>query len=113
MHQSLGPHGDPAAGLVDELEGLRTHVARLQVDNARLRRLLELTPKQARPPGAEQTAFFDRDSGPAHAGSAPAAKVAFFRTLFAARTDVYALRWENSRTSRSGWVPAVAGTTCH
>jgi superfamily II DNA or RNA helicase len=35
--------------------------------------------------------------------------VRFFRTLFAARTDVYATRWENTRTGRSGWVPAVAG----
>src|SRR5829696_4628944 len=27
--------------------------------------------------------------------------------LFAARTDVYALRWENARSGRSGWPPAV------
>ena len=33
----------------------------------------------------------------------------FFRTLFAARTDVYAIRWENTRTGRSGWSPAVEG----
>ncbi|MGH3979555.1 MAG: TOTE conflict system archaeo-eukaryotic primase domain-containing protein [Pseudonocardiaceae bacterium] len=104
-----GARPGPATNLVDELDDLRAHISRLQADNARLRRLLELTPKQARPPSPEQTAFFDRDSGPVHAGSSPAAKVAFFRALFAARTDVYALRWENSRTSRSGWVPAVAG----
>ena len=93
-------HAIPAAGLADELEGLRAHIARLQADNARLRRLLDLTPQQARPPGPEQTAFFDRDPGPVHAGSAPPAKVAFFRGLFASRTDVYALRWENARTAR-------------
>ena len=102
-------HAIPAAGLVDELEDLRAHIARLQADNARLRRLLDLTPQQARPPGPEQTAFFDRDFGPVHAGSAPPAKVAFFRGLFASRTDVYALRWENTRAARSGWVPAVHG----
>ena len=33
----------------------------------------------------------------------------FFRRLFASRTDVYAIRWENRRTGRSGWVPAVEG----
>lgn len=35
--------------------------------------------------------------------------MAYFRTLFSARSDVYALRWNNARTGRSGWVPAVAG----
>jgi hypothetical protein len=35
--------------------------------------------------------------------------VGFFAALFAARTDVYAVRWENARTSRAGWLPAVEG----
>jgi hypothetical protein len=29
--------------------------------------------------------------------------------LFAARTDVYATRWENARTDKAGWLPAVRG----
>ena len=37
------------------------------------------------------------------------AKVAFFRALFAARTDIYATRIENSRTGWKGWLPAVRG----
>ena len=36
-------------------------------------------------------------------------KVAFFGALFAARTDIYAVRYENRRASRAGWVPAVRG----
>jgi hypothetical protein len=36
-------------------------------------------------------------------------KVSFFAALFGARTDVYAVRWENARTGRAGWMPAVAG----
>lgn len=44
-----------------------------------------------------------------HAGSPPETKVAFFAALFAARTEVYATRWENRRTGRSGWLPAVRG----
>jgi superfamily II DNA or RNA helicase len=44
-----------------------------------------------------------------HAGSPAAAKVKFFAALFAARPDVYALRWENARTGRAGWIPAVRG----
>lgn len=36
-------------------------------------------------------------------------KIALFRELFAGREDVYALRWENQRTGKSGWGPAVVG----
>ena len=36
-------------------------------------------------------------------------KVALFRSLFAGRDDVYAVRWENGRTGKSGWSPAVRG----
>ena len=35
--------------------------------------------------------------------------MAFFGALFAARTDVYAIRFDNRRTGKSGWVPAVRG----
>jgi superfamily II DNA or RNA helicase len=35
--------------------------------------------------------------------------VALFGALFAARTDVYAVRWENARTGKAGWLPAVRG----
>jgi len=42
-------------------------------------------------------------------GSSPEAKVAFFGALFAARTDVYAVRYDNPHTGKGGWVPAVRG----
>jgi superfamily II DNA or RNA helicase len=99
----------PFMGLDDELSALRDEVARLGEENARLLRVLELTPQQARPPGPVQTCVFDGKPGPVQAGSPAAAKVAFFASLFAARPDVYALRWENARTGRAGWVPAVRG----
>lgn len=35
--------------------------------------------------------------------------MAFFGALFAARTDIYAVRYENRRAGRAGWVPAVRG----
>lgn len=81
----------------------------LEAENARLRRLLKLTAHEARLPDPSQTAMFDRHPGQIDARSDPEAKVAFFRALFAARTDVYAVPWENARTRRSGWMPAVAG----
>lgn len=36
-------------------------------------------------------------------------KITLFRELFAGRKDVYALRWENQRSGKSGWGPAVVG----
>ena len=75
----------------------------------RLRRLLKLTDSEAAPASGSQAAWFDRDPGPVNARSSPEAKVAFNAALFGARTDVYAVRWENARSGRSGWVPAVEG----
>lgn len=84
-------------------------MAALRAENTRLRRLLDLTPEQARPPTATQTGLFLDRPGPVTASSSGPDKVRFFRTLFAARTDVYAIRWDNARTGRSGWSPAVEG----
>jgi len=68
-------------------------LASLRAENARLRRLLDLTAEQARPPAATQTGLFLDRPGPVTASSSGPDKVRFFRTLFAARTDVYAIRW--------------------
>jgi superfamily II DNA or RNA helicase len=84
-------------------------LGRLRAENARLLRLLELTAEQAALPRPAQAGFFDAPPGPVHGGSAPEEKVAFFGALFGARTDVYAVPYDNRRTGKSGWVPATAG----
>jgi hypothetical protein len=84
-------------------------LARLRAENARLLRLLQLTRRDAAPPGPGQSGLFEAPPGLVHAGSPPKAKVALFGALFAARTDVYAVRWENARTGKAGWLPAVRG----
>ena len=83
------------SGSRDDLE---RELARLRAENARLLRLLELTPQQARAPAPVQTGLFHEPPGPVHAQSSSQEKVRFFRALFAARRDVYATRWENART---------------
>lgn len=98
-----------AKSLDRDLAELRSEVERLRAENARLRRLLELTPEQAKPPGPAQTAIFDAAPGGVHAGSPPHSKVAFYASLFAARTDAYAVRWDNARSGKGGWMPAVRG----
>jgi superfamily II DNA or RNA helicase len=101
------PGGDDA--LVGELTALRGLVSRLRAENARLLRLLELSPKEAELPAGAQAGWFEVAPGPVHGRSEPSAKVAFFAAMFGARTDVYAVRWENARTGRAGWLPAVRG----
>jgi hypothetical protein len=82
---------------------------RLRAENARLLRLLKLTPEQAALPRPGQAGLFEAPPGPVHGGSSPAEKVAFFGALFAARADVYAVRFDNRRTGKAGWVPAARG----
>ena len=86
----------------EELESLRR-------ENARLRKLLKLTDTEAAPALGAQTAWFDKAPGPVTARSSSQAKVEFYAALFAARRDVYAIRWENARSGKSGWMPAVGG----
>ena len=94
--------------LIDEVHALRT-------ENERLRSLLGLDQasrhKVTQP--WEPTLFAEsdpRDLASDINGDSPAgAKIAFFRSLFAGRDDVYALRWESARTGKKGWSPAVVG----
>ena len=97
------------AAVSDELAGLRALVGRLEADNARLLRLLALSPVDARRPGPAQLGWFEGSPGPVSARSPAEEKVAFFAAMFGARADVYAVRWENRRTGRAGWAPAVRG----
>jgi hypothetical protein len=65
-----------------------TELARLRAENARLLKMLELSPRQAAPPSPAQAGFFDATPGTVHNNSPNETKVAFFRALFAARTDI-------------------------
>lgn len=103
------PAVDAGFGLDAELRQLRTLVSDLRVETRRLVRLLNLAPGDTVGPGAVQTAFFDRPPEQVDARSPAGVKVAFFRALFGARTDVYAVRWSNVRSGKSGWMPAVQG----
>jgi hypothetical protein len=96
-------------GVTEIPAALAEEVARLRAENARLMRMLKLSPRQAAPPGPAQAGFFEAPPGPVHRDSPPDTKVAFFRALFAARTDIYATRYENLRTGKKGWLPAVHG----
>lgn len=102
---------DPSsAELMREVEALRS-------ENARLRSLLGLDERTAASPAAPwKPVLFTNaplvaamDGARIDRSSPRAAKVALFRSLFAGRDDVHALRWENGRTGKAGWGPAVRG----
>ena len=96
-------------GLDLGLADLRAAVEQLRKENQRLLQLLKLTPREATAPARAQSGMFEKPPGPVQARSDPGSKVAFFRAMFASRQDAYATRWENTRTGRAGWVPAVPG----
>ena len=105
MHD-LEPPGNDA--LIDEIHALRS-------ENQRLRSLLGLdqaSRHQVTQPW-EPTLFADSDhvelTGEISGDSPAEAKIALFRSRFAGREDVYALRWESARTGKRGWSPAVEG----
>jgi superfamily II DNA or RNA helicase len=105
--------GDSNAGHVDanavDVERLRREVAHLRAENARLQRLLGVTGSSVVPQSPEQSAMFVGPEGHVDSRSGVEKKLALYRSLFAGRSDVYALQWQNDRTNRSGWVPAVEG----
>jgi hypothetical protein len=89
-----------------EAAGLRRDLERFRAENARLSRLLELR-GQDTAPSPEQLST--TAPGLVTMASPVADKLALFADRFAARTDVYAVRWENRHSGMKGWMPAVAG----
>jgi len=68
-----------------------------------------LSEEQARAAASDQATLTGAPASPVTMGSNSADKVRFFVDLFRCRTDVYAVRWENRRDGRSGWIPAIKG----
>ena len=104
-------------GLVSDREAeghaeLVAELARLEAENARLRSLLGLDDRSA---NGHATAWSPMllpevvSSAPVDSSSSKAEKLALFSSLFGARSDVYATRWENASTGKAGWSPAGRG----
>jgi hypothetical protein len=100
--------GDVDLAADSDLARLRGELERLRAENVRLSRLLDLR-GQDTAAGPEQLSAAVAAPGLVVMSSPVADKLALYADRFRARTDVYAVRWENARTGVSGWVPAVAG----
>ena len=57
--------------MVEIPAAVEAELTRLRAENARLLRLLKLTPQQAAPPGPAQAAYFEAPPGLVDDGSAP------------------------------------------
>jgi len=93
-----------------EIVRLRNEVERLQARIAELETPLP-TPVEATPIAVVSTTLFEiaetpDDFAQVTDGSTREAKVRLFRSLFVGRDDVYAERWENTKTGKKGWRPA-------
>jgi superfamily II DNA or RNA helicase len=97
---------------VDGGGDLAAEVARLREENARLRGLLGLDERagDAHTVSWSPTLLAEAVSTPLVDASSPGdAKLALLWSLFGARSDVYATRWENASTGKAGWSPATRG----
>jgi len=118
---TTGHSGDLAAAEVEslraELAVAQTEIARLEEENRRLRIASSQPAVSGQGRAGRGTHRSERaprlfpNAVPAvaqvDAASAPEDKVALFRALFAGRADVYAERWENPSTKRTGWSPVT------
>ena len=87
----------------DEAARIRDRLARLEVERDALQaRLAELEEQEPVAPNGGLA------GGPVTERSPAREKVALFRSLFRGRDDVYPRRWENDRTSQSGYAPACS-----
>jgi superfamily II DNA or RNA helicase len=96
----------------DSVEGLLREVEALRVENARLRGLLGLDrrPREGHADAWAPTLLTDPAEQPVvDDSSAWEDKLGLVRSLFGARSDVYAHRWESVSSGKSGWSPATKG----
>lgn len=86
-----------------EISAIRRRLAELSAERA----ALEAHLKKLLQPDISAASDLAVPSG-VTAASPAAEKVTLFRTLFGGRTDVFPLRWANSKTDRAGYSPACA-----
>ncbi len=89
---------------------LEAEVAGLKEENARLRPLLGLDERKT---DGHATAWSpmllpeEVSTAPLDSSSPDLEKLALLASLFGARSDVQATRWENVSTGKAGWSPAT------
>jgi hypothetical protein len=91
--------------LEEEVARLRAHIAELEGDRASP--TTGSQPTRAWTPRLFPTETTATPLRAVTNDSPPETKVALYRSLFIGRDDVYAYRWENATTGKTGWAPAA------
>lgn len=92
-----------------EINRIRARLASLEAERADLEAsLAEIERRKAGAKAISACLIFTANTPTVTTASPTADKVALFRRLFAGRSDVFPLRWENAKTGKAGYAPACA-----
>ena len=93
----------------DEINRIRARLASLEVERAELEASLAQVERRRAAVQAINACSIMAGNAPTVTTASPTAdKVALFRRLFAGRSDVFPLRWENAKTGKAGYAPSCA-----
>jgi hypothetical protein len=93
----------------EQIQHIRARLAALGAEQAELEAMLrKLERQRASSRSSDRHPVLDANKPAVTASSSSAEKVALFRRLFAGRTDIFPVRWDNRKTGRSGYSPACA-----
>jgi superfamily II DNA or RNA helicase len=92
-----------------EIARIRGRLASLEAERAELEAsLAQIERRKAGAPTINACSTLAASTPTVTTASPTADKVALFRRLFAGRSDVFPLRWENAKTGKAGYAPACA-----
>ena len=92
-----------------EIDRIRARLASLEVERAELEAsLAEIERWKVGAQAISACSVLAANNPTVTTASSTADKVALFRRLFAGRSDVFPLRWENAKTGKAGYAPACA-----
>ena len=92
-----------------EINRIRARLASLDAERAELAAsLAEIERRMAAAQAISGCSILAAKTSTVTTASRTPDKVALFRRLFAGRSDVFPLRWENAQTGKAGYAPACA-----
>ena len=92
-----------------EIVRIRARLASLEAERAELEASLAQIERRKAASQAVNACSTGAANTPTVTSASPTAdKVALFRRLFAGRSDVFPVRWENAKTGKAGYAPACA-----
>jgi superfamily II DNA or RNA helicase len=105
---ALGGDAETAHELELEIEQVRARLAANEAERKELEAALRNLVSRCSAAATDYSSPTLADAPRVMAASSAAEKIALFRRLFAGRADVFPVRWENRKATKSGYAPACA-----